>query len=353
MSSMLEQALIDAKALKESALKNAEAMIIEKYSDQIKEAVDSLLEQEDELPGSPGEEAGEEVLDQVPSALEPDLPGSEEAASDDAAITLDLPALKQAIDNLRDEEGEEAVEDLGDDVPSHEDLANNLEPAVDASPEADMVSDITPATAAPLEEELEITDELIDEILESLKVDIDPQMRGWAGTPQSQMEEYEDMALARENDDEVKEENEALRARVAELEESLKAKNSKSSKLLEENNKFREALLTLKEKIELVNVSNAKLLYINKTLENPSLNERQKKKIVEAISKSETTKEAKVIYETLQSTVGSTEKRSMPKSLSEAVSRSPSLLINAQKNNRKQTTDDFSERLQRLAGIKK
>ena len=41
MSSMLEQALIDAKALKESALKNAEAMIIEKYSDQIKEAVDS------------------------------------------------------------------------------------------------------------------------------------------------------------------------------------------------------------------------------------------------------------------------------------------------------------------------
>jgi hypothetical protein len=167
------------------------------------------------------------------------------------------------------------------------------------------------------------------------------------------MKEYEDMALARENDDEVKEENEALRARVAELEESLKAKNSKSSKLLEENNKFREALLTLKEKIELVNVSNAKLLYINKTLENPSLNERQKKKIVEAISKSETTKEAKVIYETLQSTVGSTEKRSMPKSLSEAVSRSPSLLINAQKNNRKQTTDDFSERLQRLAGIKK
>ena len=39
MSSLLEQAIIDAKALKDAALKNAEQMVIEKYSDQIKEAV--------------------------------------------------------------------------------------------------------------------------------------------------------------------------------------------------------------------------------------------------------------------------------------------------------------------------
>jgi len=349
MSSMLEQALIDAKALKESALKNAEAMIIEKYSDQIKEAVDSLLEQGEDLedPLAPPEEESDPVLDQVPGALEPDLPDNEEVASDSEVLTLDLPDLQRKIKELEQEEGPGAVEELDAEKPSHEDLANNLEPAVDASPMAGSTLD------APLEEEIEISDELIDEILESLKVDIEPQMSGWAGTPQSQMREYEAMALARENDDEVKEENEALRARVKELEESLKTKDSNNSKLTEENTKFKEALLTLKEKIELVNVSNAKLLYINKTLENPSLNERQKKKIVDAISKSETTKEAKVIYETLQSTVGSTEKRSMPKSLSEAVSRSPSLLINAQKNNRKQSTDDFSERLQRLAGIKK
>ena len=39
MSSLLEQAIIDAKALKDAALKNAEQLVIEKYSDQIKEAV--------------------------------------------------------------------------------------------------------------------------------------------------------------------------------------------------------------------------------------------------------------------------------------------------------------------------
>ena len=52
MSKMLEQAIIDAEALKEAALKNAEAAIVEKYSYEVKEVVDKLLEQpEDELGG--------------------------------------------------------------------------------------------------------------------------------------------------------------------------------------------------------------------------------------------------------------------------------------------------------------
>ena len=46
MSSMLEQAIVDAAALREAALKNAEQAIIEKYAPQIKEAVDSMLENE-------------------------------------------------------------------------------------------------------------------------------------------------------------------------------------------------------------------------------------------------------------------------------------------------------------------
>ena len=44
MSSMLEQAIVDAQALREAALKNAEQALIEKFAPQIKEAVESLLE---------------------------------------------------------------------------------------------------------------------------------------------------------------------------------------------------------------------------------------------------------------------------------------------------------------------
>ena len=43
MSSLLEQAIVDAKALKEAALKNAENLVIEKYSQEIKKTMDGLL----------------------------------------------------------------------------------------------------------------------------------------------------------------------------------------------------------------------------------------------------------------------------------------------------------------------
>mgnify|MGYP001330912105 CR=1 FL=1 len=67
MSSMLEQAIIDAKALKEAAVKNAESEILEKYSYEIKQAVNSLLEQaEDDLAPEGG--ADDQFLEQIPNA---------------------------------------------------------------------------------------------------------------------------------------------------------------------------------------------------------------------------------------------------------------------------------------------
>ena len=47
MSTLLEQAIVDAEALKEAAIKNAEAAIIEKYSSEVRDDVNSLLEQEE------------------------------------------------------------------------------------------------------------------------------------------------------------------------------------------------------------------------------------------------------------------------------------------------------------------
>ena len=48
MSSLLEQAIIDAAALKEAAIKNAETAILNKYSADIKEVVENLFEQDEE-----------------------------------------------------------------------------------------------------------------------------------------------------------------------------------------------------------------------------------------------------------------------------------------------------------------
>ena len=49
MSTMLEQAIVDAQSLREAAVKSAEASIVEKYTDEVKNAVTKLLEQDDDL----------------------------------------------------------------------------------------------------------------------------------------------------------------------------------------------------------------------------------------------------------------------------------------------------------------
>ena len=105
----------------------------------------------------------------------------------------------------------------------------------------------------------------------------------------------------------------------------------------------------MKDKVDEVNLSNAKLVYVNKVLNSASLNERQKTKIVDALSKSQTIEEAKVIYETLQSAVGGTPNKT-PESLSEVIRRAPKTLPR-----RKRKNDNLQEqtmtRMRRLAGL--
>ena len=47
MSDLLRDAIVDAKALREAALKNAETAVIDKYSDEVRTAMAALLEQEE------------------------------------------------------------------------------------------------------------------------------------------------------------------------------------------------------------------------------------------------------------------------------------------------------------------
>ena len=107
-------------------------------------------------------------------------------------------------------------------------------------------------------------------------------------------------------------------------------------------------VIKLKDKLQEVNLSNAKLLYTNRVLDSTSLNERQKDKIVEALSKSDSVEGAKVIYETLQSAVGSSQKQA-PQSLSEAVVRNRSTML---PRRREKPQNTHLSRMQVLAGLK-
>ena len=49
MPTLLEQAIIDAQELRDAALKNAESTILEKYNNEVKNVVETLLEEEEQI----------------------------------------------------------------------------------------------------------------------------------------------------------------------------------------------------------------------------------------------------------------------------------------------------------------
>jgi hypothetical protein len=330
MSSLLEQAIIDATALKEAAIKNAETAILNKYSSDIKEAVESLLEQEeDEAVAGELSDESESLQDSIPMGLEAD------EISADQEIVLSMEELKDMAETLA-----AAEEDLMGDQESHEELAVDM--PVDGDVPSMEPAEITAVPVeATLEEEIEIND--IEQIIEELVVDIDPQKSGWAGTPENIMRYKEDMRLAQLAATQAHEENMELvaaRDRLSEQNEEMKAQLIKMSN----------GLKTLKESFDKVNLSNARLLYTNRVLTNNSLNERQKSKIVEALSNADSINDAKVIFETLQNAVGSVTGKARPQSLRETIERPTATLP---RREAKEQRSPVTDRMQILAGIKK
>ena len=104
MSKMFEQALIDAKALKEAALKNAEAEIVEKYAPEVKKVMENILEAEDEeLEGaiSVDVDTSAALEDPVAMDLPPAYAGGENACpcpDDEKMVTVDLVGLEAIAD---------------------------------------------------------------------------------------------------------------------------------------------------------------------------------------------------------------------------------------------------------------
>ena len=351
MSSMLEQAIIDATALKEAAIKNAEAAIIEKYAPEVKKAVSTLLEQDEDLgmDSGMGMDLGGDMggggametgVDLAPAAAEGEnlCPCPEE--DEEQEIEVDIDQLRKMA--LQDPMGE--PEDLGalageEPLPGEEEeLALQEEISINDDLLASLLEEDD-------EDEVEVNEENISDIIEELVVDMEPQKTGWLGASVPELEHAAEMEMARRKSTEYEEEE-------AEYEKAIKELEEQNTALKKHTFKLKEALTRLTGDLNDLNLSNARLLYTNRTLSSISLNERQKNKIVQAISNAGSVEEAKTIFETLQSTVGSTPTRRSPQSLSEAVSR-PSMTLLPGRRQQNQTKDNsFSDRMKELAGIK-
>jgi hypothetical protein len=367
MSTLLEQAIVDAAALKDAALKNAEQAIIEKYAPEIKEAVDSLLEAEGDL-GLGGDEdpladlgglGGEEdpLAADAPPAATPDAP----LAATDGEKLCACPEEDEVVEINFDQLVQQMEDEEASTETSQEDLAAGIGgPPPGEAPtgmgalgeeieiDEDKLKEILFETSAD-SDEIEISEDLISaiaaELSEELTIDIGVDSGtglGGGTTPSARREDAieVDKALAAQEVEDQRKESE-------EKEEKL---NEKIESLSESNTKLKKTVHALKTHVNEVNLSNAKLLYINRVLNSDSLNERQRSKIVDAISQAGSVEEAKTIFETLQSTMGNSAKRRQPQSLSEAVSRSGSSVL-PRRQPKTKSVDPTITRMRKLAGL--
>jgi len=401
MSSMLEQAIVDAQALREAALKNAEQALIEKFAPQIKDAVESLLEESANAPAKKkvkyeGQiysvmevEDGKYTLRnettkpfvvseaEVSELSEGDLLQEEEAAAAPAGGTTPVeappafgpganhetpvqfttqyeePVYEFDLSELQlDEEPEQEetpAEEPAMDLGAEEEAAE--EPAEEGGDEGDdLLAGLNLQEGIELDEEDD--DELVNEILkilgesddlleEELIVDMGHEKDGTFQTNEAMLEYYEEMEKAKKVAEEKAEENENLK-------ETLKRFKLK-------NKQYKDAVEKLSDKLNETLLSNAKLIYSNKTLGDASLNERQKNKIVEAIAKARTPEEAKNLHEALNATVTSGNDNKSPRTLSESVTRKSTLsgILPRRKQQVNESEEHtFAEKMKKLAGIK-
>lgn len=330
---LFEQAIADAKKLKEISMANAKQVIEEAFAPKIQEMfrlklseMDSL---EDEIVYEAGEQKPEIDTDNANDSIGSDL---EEATLDEILAELELEEaeepsaegddaemVKEAKDEKESEETKEAPEEDADEVAelSIEEFKNLIRDVVadvmggHEAGEAGGEGDLESADVVPGEEGGDETISL-DEILAELE------------------EESKD----KEHVEEAKEEHPEKEDEKEKLEEAVKTINFLKSQLSE------------------INLLNAKLLYVNKIFKAKSLTESQKVKVVTAFDRATTTKEAKNIYETLvdslTSVAPSTKKAPIKESLgfaSKPIGSAPATPI--------VETDAYVYRMQQLAGIKK
>ena len=392
MSSMLEEAIIDAEALKAAALKSAETQVLEKYQQEVSRHIADLLEQdeeEDDLGGEEdlgGDDMGMDMGMDLGGDMGMDMGGEEESHEELAgAIAAQLPPAALGIDVVPTDVPIPADPDDPAAAPEEKEVVIDLDALIAQAEEEgaeEEEAEVGLGVEPPLEDEfgmggeeeeeplfedgeflleedeIFVTDEDLSSLIEELTVDYEPVASGALGSNQAEEADAEEAAIAAERDTEVEEERKEQEKALKDLEESVKKtraelkRTSKSKKETElKLERVQSLAVKMKEQLESTLLTNARLFYINEVLKNNRLNTNQKTQLSESLSNAESVEHAKMIYETLKKSLGSASSRkNRNATLNEVVSRPSGLLPRrARKETGKEI--DFAERMKKLAGI--
>ena len=313
--SILEEAMEDAKLLKETAIQNAQNVLVEAISPKIKEFVEGQL----------GESDIDENMYEMEGEGEMDFPEPEE--EEEMPQDEGLWTEGEECDDEEEDfsEGSEEVVEI-----TQEDLRKAFNEMVrgeisEASVSANFgdVEDPTPKTAGG-KQQTGIADEKGGE-------------HHWKDEEAPAAEDWTVESLRR-----------AYRKKLGEAVKVIKS-------LQTENKQYKKAALFLKRNLQEVNLFNSKLLYTNKLLQGAELNNKQRVAVIEAFDRAQSLREVEMTYTNISESlkiagVLGEAKSKRPKSSRYVASSGTSKVL--EESVRKDSgQESWSEKMQRMAGL--
>lgn len=401
---LYKQAILDAKAVRETALAAARETLAEAFEPRIKEMMRLKL----------AEEATEDTMDEAESTTTRDdhaekagkkvakdieydeKHGKFNEAEDMEESTLDeilaeLDALSEETDDTMEEAKEKMEEGEGmtagydekahvakgetgydekakvshGDHKLHEADDDKEDEDAEADDEAEEAGeDLTHDIEGAHDETTEVVDITVGDLKDIIR-DVFMQLQGGGGEEldaldiDSPGQAVADDAMAADEDDaEISLESilaeldkEEKMEEAAEVPGSIKTAAADAYKVEEVRKDLHEAhkaIKAMKHELNEVNLLNAKLLYVNKIFKAKSLNESQKVKVLNAFDRATSIKEVENTYKTLNESIGEASKKSSLKEsvgfASKPIGSAPARPI--------VDADPYVNRWQHLAGIK-
>ena len=365
MDKLLQEAIADAKAVRETALANAKLALEEAFTPHLKsmlskklqaemeneeeeaDASDDAGEPEDAAPMDGDESVDEELAasgigasdNKQPSAAasEDDGQGPEEEGSssevgsedDEQDETSDQAMGEQYEQDEPDEEEEEAPEAFADEQEAPEE-----EPEMEPEPEEEDVD----LEQVLRELEAEMSEEEGEEEEEAPEAPA-PEEPAPEEEPEDDELDLEQIirALSEEGDDEEE-------APAPAPEEEPEDEESIAAELKE----YKQTVMYLKEKLSEVNLLNAKLLYTNKLFRSRNISQEQKMRVIEQFDRATNVREVKLVYTTFAESmkrkpVNESARRKSQASKPSASTKGKRAIIGEQV--------DFKTRMKKLANI--
>jgi hypothetical protein len=308
---ILKEAIADAKAVREVALANAKAALEEAFTPKLQNMLSARLSEdldEDYY------EDGDDDMDLELGEMGGDMPLTQKEKETHFSPDNDMDEeidLEEILNELELEEGKKADDE-------EEDLEEAHRPHYEAdevqlvNPKAEYVAENEEFDLDSLLEEINNLDEQVPELTGRRVVPPNKKKPVHTNTTKNNMargKQRKGMKVSAQPSIASKRKANALRKKTqmqmpAPLQEKngCRGKEVKLAKVKKELFETKEAFDKVQNELNEVNLLNSKLLYVNRIFKANQLDETQKLRVVETLDKAESSKEAKLIYETIKNT---------------------------------------------------